>query len=90
MATMTAREFNQNPSAAKRAARVDPVFITDRGEASYVLISIEEYKRITDQEPSLAEVLTAPLSDVEIDPDWEPEPLKLGLRIPDFSRDTDL
>jgi len=45
MTTMvTARAFNQDVSAAKRAADAGPVVITDRGEPAYVLLSIAEYR----------------------------------------------
>ena len=43
MTTMTSRDFNQNSSAAKRAALDGPVFITDRGQISHVLLSYEDY-----------------------------------------------
>jgi prevent-host-death family protein len=49
MATMTAREFNRDVSAAKRAAADGPVVITDHGKAAFVLLSVDEYERITDK-----------------------------------------
>jgi prevent-host-death family protein len=45
--TLTAREFNQDSGRAKRAAMDGPVFITDRGSPSHVLLSIEEYQRLS-------------------------------------------
>jgi len=42
--TVSAREFNHDVSAAKRAADVGPVVITDRGSPAYVLLSIAEYR----------------------------------------------
>lgn len=47
MTQISARDFNRDVSAAKRAARLEPVFITDRGDPSFVLISIEEYRRLS-------------------------------------------
>lgn len=44
--TMSSREFNQDASRAKRAAKSGPVFITDRGQPQHVLLSIEEYRRL--------------------------------------------
>lgn len=44
--TMSSREFNQDASRAKRAAKAGPVFITDRGQPQHVLLSIEEYQRL--------------------------------------------
>ncbi|MEI4271712.1 type II toxin-antitoxin system Phd/YefM family antitoxin [Klenkia sp. LSe6-5] len=46
MAIITAREFNQDVSAAKRAAGRAPVVITDRGRPSHVLLSIETYEQL--------------------------------------------
>jgi prevent-host-death family protein len=46
---MTAREFNRDVSAAKRAAADGPVVITDRGKPAFVLLSVGEYQRITDK-----------------------------------------
>ena len=45
--TITSREFNRDVSAAKRAAERGPVTITDRGRPSHVLLSVEQYERLT-------------------------------------------
>lgn len=42
--TVSARAFNHDVSAAKRAADAGPVVITDRGEPAYVLLSIADYR----------------------------------------------
>lgn len=47
MATVSARDFNQDVSAAKRAADQEPLVVTDRGKPAYVLMTIEEYRRLT-------------------------------------------
>lgn len=47
MATVSARDFNQDVSAAKRAADHEPLVVTDRGKPAYVLMTIEEYRRLT-------------------------------------------
>jgi prevent-host-death family protein len=44
--TMTSREFNQDTAKAKRAAAKGPVFITDRGRFSHVLLTKEEYDQL--------------------------------------------
>ena len=81
--TISSREFNQDVSKAKRAALEGPVFITDRGRTAHVLLTIEEYQRITDKKTSIIELLAMP--DVaEID--FEPPRLKKNLYRPaDFS-----
>ncbi len=44
--TFTSREFNQDASRVKRAAKRGPVFITDRGRPAHVLMTVEAYDRI--------------------------------------------
>ncbi len=67
--TFTSREFNQDTSRAKKAACHGPVFITDRGEPAHVLLSIEEYRKLTGGRMSLAEALARPdAGDVDFTP----------------------
>ncbi len=68
--TMTSREFNQDASRAKKAANSGPVFITDRGQPAHVLLSIEDYRKLTGGEMMLAEALSQaePEADFEFDP----------------------
>ncbi|NOU21007.1 MAG: type II toxin-antitoxin system Phd/YefM family antitoxin [Methyloglobulus sp.] len=67
--TISSREFNQDVSRVKRAAANGPVFITDRGHPSHVLLTIEEYQKITDQKESIAELLAMPdASDIDFEP----------------------
>jgi len=47
--TMSAREFNRDVSAAKRAADHGPVLITDRGQVAYILLSASDYEELTDK-----------------------------------------
>lgn len=50
--TITSREFNRDVSAAKRAAELGPVTITDHGRPSHVLLTAEEFERLSgNQEP---------------------------------------
>ena len=57
---LSSREFNQDTSRAKRAAKRGPVFITDRGRPSHVLLTVEDYQRITGGQKSIAELLAMP------------------------------
>ena len=44
------------------------MFITDRGKPAYVLLSIEEYQRLTGQRANIADLLAMPgLSDIELE-----------------------
>jgi len=56
--TLSSREFNQDTGRAKRAARKGPVFITDRGRPAHVLLSIDEYQKITNKRKNIVELLT--------------------------------
>lgn len=58
--TLTSRQFNQNASEAKKAAGMGPVFITDRGRPAHVLLSIEDYRRITGGRRKIADLLAMP------------------------------
>jgi len=61
--------LNQDISRAKRAAQTGPVFITARGKPAHVLLSIEEYERLTHQHRNIADALAMPEgADIEFDP----------------------
>lgn len=66
--TLSSRELNQNVTRAKKAAKNGPVFITDRGKPAHVLLSIEEYRRLTSKRRNLVEALSMPgIADIEIE-----------------------
>jgi len=58
--TLSSREFNQRASDAKRAANNGPVFITDRGHTAHVLLSIEDYRKLTGGQQKIADLLAFP------------------------------
>ena len=80
MPTVSAREFNQDVSAAKRAAAEGPVIITDRGRPSHVLLTIDDYNRLTGRRLDLVDWLAMECETIEFDP----EPMQLGLLDPDL------
>ena len=68
MKTMTSREANQDFSRAKREARTGPVLITERGKPANVLLTYEEYERLTAPSASLLDALWDPASaDIEVE-----------------------
>lgn len=79
MTTITAREFNRDVSAAKREADRGAVTITDRGEPAYVLLSIEDYRRMGERGSSLLDRLSMD-DDFEI----EFEPVHIEFTVPDL------
>lgn len=67
--TLSSREFNQDASGAKKAARNGPVFITDRGRPAHVLLTIEDYQKLTGGPASIIELLALPgAEDIEFEP----------------------
>jgi prevent-host-death family protein len=60
MKVVSSRDFNQDVSNAKRAARIEPVFITDRGKPTHVLMSIENFRHLTGQTESMVDLLAMP------------------------------
>lgn len=60
MKVLTSRDFNQDVSRAKRAARIEPVFITDRGRPTHVLMSVETYRRLSGQTETIVDLLAMP------------------------------
>lgn len=76
--TISSREFNQDTSGAKQAARKGPVFITDRGRPAHVLLTIEEYQRLTGARTTLKDALAQ--TDVL---DFDFEPPRLGSELVD-------
>ncbi len=60
MRVVTSREFNQDVSKAKRFARDAPVFVTDRGRPTHVLLSIDAYRQLSGEHQSIVDLLAAP------------------------------
>lgn len=69
--TFTSREFNQDIGRAKRAASAGPVFVTDRGKPSLVLVTYEDWLVLSGRSTSIAEALatTFDAASVEFDPE---------------------
>ena len=79
--TLTSREFNQDAGGAKRAAEEGPVYITDRGRPAHVLLSIDEYRRLTEPAASIVDLIAMP-ADGGLD--FEPAAVHVTLRPADF------
>jgi prevent-host-death family protein len=71
--TLSSREFNQDASRAKRAARNGPVFITDRGRPAHVLLTIEDYQRLAGGGATIVDLLVMDEeAELEIPPRHDP------------------
>ncbi|RMI35602.1 type II toxin-antitoxin system prevent-host-death family antitoxin [Nocardia stercoris] len=80
--TFSSREFNQDTGQAKTAAKLGPVFITDRGRPAHVLLSYDDYLRIAGGGPSIVDLLAAPTDAGTLDVEFP--------RIADLPRAADL
>ncbi len=66
--TFSSRRFNQDAGKAKKAAKAGPVFITDRGRPAHVLLTFDDYKKLTGGRAKIADLLAMPgMEDVEFD-----------------------
>lgn len=67
--SMSSHEFDQKVSAAKRASNKGPVFITDQGQPTHVLMSFEDYQRLTKPRRNIVDALAMlGAADIEFDP----------------------
>ena len=58
--SLSSRDFNQDASKAKKAAKHGPVFITDRGRPAHVLLTIEAYQKLTGGPVNIVDMLAMP------------------------------
>lgn len=71
MKVVSSREFNQDVSAAKRTARLEPVFVTDRGRPTHVLMSIEAFRQMSGPRETIVDLLALPdAADIAVGERW--------------------
>ena len=58
--TMTSREFNQDSGKAKKAAKAGPVIITDRGRPEHVVLSYDDFRKLSLKNKTIVELLAMP------------------------------
>ena len=58
--TSTLREFERRSARVATAAESGPVYITDRGRPSYVLLSFAHYQELVSPKPGIVEILAGP------------------------------
>lgn len=69
MKSLSSREFNQDVSQAKRFAIHEPVFVTDRGKPTHVLVSIDAYRQLVGKSDTVVDLLLAS-EPIAAEPDW--------------------
>jgi PHD/YefM family antitoxin component YafN of YafNO toxin-antitoxin module len=80
---LSSRAFGKDVSSARKAASKGPVFITDHGKPTHVLLTIEDYRRLTGAQMSLLKALEQRESEADfafVPPKSKilPRPAKLG------------
>ena len=66
--TVSSRQFNQDSSGARKAAAAGPVIITDRGRPAHVLLTFDQYKKLTGGRTKIADLLAMPgIADIELE-----------------------
>jgi hypothetical protein len=66
--TFTSRQFNQDPSSVKRAAKNGPVKITERGVVAFMMMNIDDYLEITGKTSTIVDLISAPKTqDIQLD-----------------------
>lgn len=69
MSVVSSTEFNQRPSEIKSMSEREPVFVTERGRTTTVVLSVAQYERLRHPRPAatLYDLLAAEADDVELD-----------------------
>lgn len=58
--TFTSRAFNRQLSQAKKATEQGVVYITDRGKPAHVLMTYQEYRKLSGDSRNLLDALAMP------------------------------
>ncbi|HWW70724.1 MAG TPA: type II toxin-antitoxin system Phd/YefM family antitoxin [Duganella sp.] len=67
--TLPIQDFIQNAADAANAADNEPVFITERGRTTHVLLKFSDYQRLIREHRNMAELLAVPdMADIEFEP----------------------
>ena len=67
--TLPIEEFLRNTCDAASAADKEPVFITERGRTTHVLLKFSDYQRLIREHRNMAELLSVPdMADIDFEP----------------------
>jgi hypothetical protein len=59
----------RTPAEQKKAANDGPVFITDRGSPAHVLLTIDDYRKLTGGRATMIDLLAMPgAADIDFEP----------------------
>jgi hypothetical protein len=69
MPVISSSEFRQDVDKAERLAKEGPVFIDEDGKTISVLLSFEDYKKLSGREKNIAELISMGADDnIDFDP----------------------
>ena len=80
---LSCQDFNRQIAKAQKQCEKSPVFVTNRGELSYVLMSYQEYLTLSGQQQTIANALAFPSTEMEVD-DIEFERMNITTRTIDI------
>ena len=63
--TVTSRELNQDISKVKKVCEVGPVYVTNRGEPTHVMMTFEEYQKLVGKDENIVELLAMDDDNIE-------------------------
>lgn len=67
--TLPIEEFLRNTSEATNAADKEPLFITEQGRTTHVLLKFSDYQRLIREYRNMAELLSVPdMADIDFEP----------------------
>lgn len=80
---LSCQDFNRHIAKAQKQCEKSPVFVTNRGELSYVLMSYQEYLALLGQKQTIADALAFSNNEIKID-DIEFERMNIETRAMDI------
>lgn len=60
MVTISSKEFDEDASKATTAAQAGPVFITQSGYPTHVLMTMEQYRALVGRKSNIVDLLALP------------------------------
>ena len=81
--SLSTQEFGQPFVQAAKAANNGPLFVTEGGEAAFVLLNFQDYQRLIREHRNMAELLSVP--DIAASIDFDPPRSQETARAAEFT-----
>ena len=66
--TVTSRELNQDISKVKKVCEVGPVYVTNRGKPTHVMMTFAEYQKLVGNDENIVELLAMDDDNIDFEP----------------------